>query len=149
MRRIVPWLLVLLWASVMFNFSTGSFSKDNTSFLIVPILQWLLPHASYETIDTVHELIRKSAHVFEYSVLTALLFRAVRAPAKGWTVRWAGIALFLTAVFAASDEFHQTFVPSRGASVWDVLLDTTAAAAAQLILWLWLRRNTPSPSDAR
>jgi VanZ family protein len=86
--------------------------------------------------------------VFEYSVLSVLLFRAVRAPAQGWNIRWAATALFLAAVFAAFDEFHQTFVPSRGPSVWDVLLDTAAAAAVQLILWLWLRRRAPSPADS-
>jgi len=147
MRRIVPWIIVLLWASVMFNFSTDSFSREHTSSFIVPILQWLLPHASADAIDALHEFTRKCAHVFEYCVLSVLLFRAVRAPATGWTLRWASIALLLAALFAASDEFHQTFVPSRGASVWDVLLDTTAAATAQLLLWLWLRRRTPSHSD--
>jgi VanZ family protein len=147
MTRLAAWILVLLWASVMFNFSTDSFSKEHTSRVIVPILQWLLPHASAETIDALHESIRKCAHVFEYSVLSVLLFRAVRAPADGWKVRWAAAALFLAALFATSDEFHQTFVASREASVWDVLLDTLAAAAAQLVLWLWLRRNAPSHSD--
>jgi len=147
MRRIVPWLLVLVWAAVMFNFSTDSFSAEHTSRFIVPILQWLLPHASADTIDALHEVVRKCAHVFEYCVLSVLLFRAVRARATGWTLRWASTALLLTALFAASDEFHQTFVPSRGASVWDVLLDTTAAATAQLVIWLWARRNTSSHSD--
>jgi VanZ family protein len=147
MTRVAAWLLVLLWASVMFNFSTDSFSKEHTSRVIVPILQWLLPQASAETIDVLHEFIRKCAHVLEYSVLSVLLFRALRAPASGWTIRWAAVALLLAALFAASDEFHQTFVPSRGASVWDVLLDTLAAAAAQVVLWLWLKRATPSQSN--
>lgn len=147
MTRLAAWLLVLLWASVMFNFSTDSFSKEHTSRFIVPILQWLLPLASAQTIDALHEFVRKCAHAFEYSVLSVLLFRAVRAPAEGWKVRWAATALFLAALFAASDEFHQTFVASRGASVWDVLLDTLAAAAAQLVLWRLLRRNAPSHSN--
>jgi VanZ family protein len=131
----------------MFNFSRDSFSKEHTAPFIDPILRWFCPQASADTIDTLHEFIRKCAHVFEYSVLSVLLFRAVRAPAKGWTVRWAGMALLLAALFAASDEFHQTFVPSRGASIWDVLLDTSAAAAVQLILWLWLRRSATSQSN--
>src|SRR5579862_5260453 len=147
MTRVVPWLLVAIWASVIFNFSTDSFSKEHTSSFILPILQWLLPRASAETIDFLHFLIRKCAHLFEYFFFSALLFRAVRAPAQGWNVRWAVTALFLAAMFAASDEYHQTFVPSRGPSVHDVLLDISAAAAAQLILWLWLKRAAPSPSN--
>jgi VanZ family protein len=144
MSRLGPWLLVLLWASLMFLFSTDSFSKEHTSRVILPILQWLLPRASAATLDLLHEFIRKGAHVFEYSVLSVLLFRAARAPAAGWSVRWATTALFLAALFAASDEYHQTFVPSRGPSIWDVLLDISAATAAQLILWRWLKRAMPS-----
>jgi VanZ family protein len=147
MKQLGPWLLVLLWASVMFNFSTDSFSKEHTARVILPILHWFLPRASAEALDLLHEFIRKCAHVFEYSVLSVLLFRAVRAPAQGWNVRWATTALLLAALFAASDEFHQGFVASRGPSVWDVLLDISAAAAVQLVLWRWLRRCTPSPAD--
>jgi VanZ family protein len=147
MARLTPWLIVVAWAGLITTFSTDSFSKEHTSRVIVPILQWLLPRASAETIDFLHFLIRKCAHLFEYFVFGVLLFSAARAPAQGWNVRWAAIALFLAAVFAASDEFHQSFVPSRGPSVRDVLLDISAAAAAQVILWLWLTRDTPSRSN--
>jgi VanZ family protein len=131
----------------MFNFSTDSFSKEHTARAILSILQWFMPHASAETLDLLHEIIRKGAHVFEYSVLSVLLFRAVQTPAQGWNLRWAATALFLAAVFAVSDEFHQTFVPSRGPSVWDVLLDTVAAAAVQLILWRRTKRATAPPAS--
>ena len=131
----------------MFSFSTDSFSAEHTSRVIVPVLHWCLPRASAATLDLLHEFLRKCAHVFEYSVLSVLLFRAVRAPARGWHFRWAATALFFAAVFAASDEIHQVFVPSRGPSIWDVMLDTTAAAAVQLILWRWLGRRAPSPTS--
>ena len=45
------------------------------------------------------------------------------------------LALALAALYAASDEIHQTFVPSRQGSVWDVLLDTAGAAFGLLCLW--------------
>ena len=147
MTRVAAWLLVAIWAGLIFNFSTDSFSKEHTSRVIVPILQWLLPRASAETIDFLHFLIRKGAHLFEYFVFSVLLFRAARAPADGWHVRWAATALFLAAAFAASDEYHQTFVPSRGPSVHDVLLDISAATAAQLLLWRWPKRVTSSQSN--
>jgi VanZ family protein len=47
----------------------------------------------------------------------------------------AGLALGLAAPYAATDEFHQTFVPSRQGSVWDVLLDTGGACVGLIILW--------------
>ena len=96
----------------MFTFSTDSFSKEHTSRVIVPILQWLLPRASAETIEFLHFLIRKCAHLFEYFVFSVLLFRAVRAPAQGWNMRWAATALFLAAVFAASDESTRPLCPA-------------------------------------
>ena len=148
MARLTPWLAVVVWAVVISTFSTDAFSADHTSRIILPILHALLPHASAIAIDTLHHLIRKCAHVFEYFIFGVLLFRAVRSPARGWNVRWAAIALFLAALFAASDEFHQSFVPSRGPSVWDALLDTSAAAAAQLVLWLWAQRNASANSGS-
>jgi VanZ family protein len=146
MARLGPWLIVLLCAAVMFTLSTAGFSHVQTGRVILPVLRWLLPHASDRTLDLLHEFIRKCAHVFEYSVLSLLLFRAVRAPRKGWQLRWAATALILAALFAASDEIHQVFVPNRGPSVYDVLLDTTAAAAMQCLIWLWLRRTLAAPT---
>jgi VanZ family protein len=147
MSRLTSWLSAIAWAGLIASMSTDTFSKDHTSLVILPLLHFLLPRATPEGLDTLHFLIRKSAHLFEYFVFGMLLFRAVRSPARGWNVRWAASALFLAAMYAASDEFHQVFVPSRGPSVYDALLDTVAAAAAQLVLWLWLRRSAPSQSN--
>jgi VanZ family protein len=144
MARLGPWLVVLFCAAVMFTFSTERFSAFHTGRIILPILHWLLPHADDRTIDVLHEFIRKCAHVFEYSVLSVLLFRAVRAPHRGWQFRWAATAVILAALFATSDEIHQVFVPGRGPSVYDVMLDTSAATAMQLLIWLSLRRSLPT-----
>jgi VanZ family protein len=68
------------------------------------------------------------------------------------TSRYIVPALAIAAAYSALDEFHQSFVPSRTASPWDSLLDTTGAATAQFLLWLWFRfrsRNSiESPEDA-
>jgi len=50
-------------------------------------------------------------------------------------------AVIIAAGYASLDEFHQSFVASRTASPWDALLDTTGAAAAQVVLWLWHLRK--------
>ena len=83
-----------------------------------------------------HEFIRKCGHFCEYFILGMLLFRAVRAPGESWQWRWAFLAVLLAAFYASSDEIHQIFVPSRGASAWDALLDTFGASTAQLLLWI-------------
>jgi len=58
---------------------------------------------------------------------------------KPWQWADALIAVAVAGVYAASDELHQYFVPSRGASIADVLLDTTGAAVGILALWAFGR----------
>ena len=84
-----------------------------------------------------HLFIRKMAHFTEYFIFSMFLFHGVRGKDRGWKLRWAIWAVVIAAGYASLDEFHQVFVPSRHASPWDALLDTTGAAVAQVVLWLW------------
>ena len=88
-------------------------------------------------------VIRKSAHVTEYTVLALLLWRALRSvPAlRGKSLVLFGSALLGCAVFAASDEFHQTFIKSRTPSIRDVLLDVGGALVGLLIGASFARRR--------
>jgi VanZ family protein len=135
--RVKSWLPAVLWAAVICSLSTDIFSSEHTSLIIVPILHWLFPHAGVATIETLHGLIRKSAHFTEYFFFSMLLLRGVRGPEHRWKWRWAIWAVAIAAGYAALDEFHQSFVPSRTASPWDALLDTVGATAAQVFLWIW------------
>jgi VanZ family protein len=135
---------VVLWAGVIFSFSTDSFSSEHTQTVVVEVLRTLLPHAPEQTLFTLHDFIRKCAHVGEYFVFGVLLFRAIRTPREGWQWRWAFLAILVAALYASSDEIHQIFVPSRGASVWDALLDTGAASVAQVAAWILSRRQQSS-----
>jgi VanZ family protein len=146
-RRLAPWLPTIVWAMLISWASTDLFSASHTSRYILPALHWLLPHASAETLDWLHSLIRKSAHFMEYFVFGLLLLRAIRGKHRGWRIRWAIVALAIVAGYSALDEFHQSFVPSRTASPWDSLLDTSGAAIAQVLVWLWFRVRTRNPAD--
>jgi VanZ family protein len=125
------------WACLISFFSTDVFSSDHTSRFIIPVLHLLIPQASAETLELMHVLIRKSAHLTEYFIFSILLTRALRGQERGWKLRWAIWAVVLAAGYASLDEFHQSFVPSRTASPWDALLDTLGASAGQVYLWLW------------
>lgn len=151
MSRLWRWVPVVLWAGLISSFSTDTFSKEHTSRVFVPFLQWLFPHASPQTLELLHYVVRKCAHVLEYFVFGLLVFRAVRGPGRGWSARWAGATVLACGIFAAGDEFHQSFVPSRQASPWDALLDTCAAAAAVLVIWLFAREaaNKKARSEVR
>jgi VanZ family protein len=103
------------------------------------LVRWLFPHATDEAIHEVIVFVRKSAHVGEYAVLALLVWHARRkalgVEPRAW--HWSNEVrtIFLVMLYAAADEFHQLFVPSRQASVWDVLLDTSGAVFALLLLW--------------
>ena len=140
--RLKPWLPAILWAILISWASTDTFSASNTSTVIIPILHWLFPGASLQTLERMHFFIRKSAHFTEYFVFSVILVRSLRGKEHGWRMRWAILALAIAAGYSALDEFHQFFVPSRTASPWDSLLDTTGAAIAQVALGVWTKVRT-------
>jgi VanZ family protein len=153
-RWLKYWWPVILWAGVIFTFSTGTFTSDNTSRVIIPALRWMFPHALAETLSLIHHVIRKSGHFIEYFIFSLLLLRALRAGRRDFGLRWALIVILIVAGYAALDEFHQSFVPGRGPAVSDVLLDTTGGAAAQLlvalaVLWHGIRKQRQESSAAQ
>ena len=103
------WLPVVAWAALIFALSS------------VPDLGTGL--GGWDT------LLRKLAHAGEYAVLGALLLRATGR---------AGLAVALGALYAVSDEIHQTFVPGRAGSPVDVGIDTLGIVCG-VAVWQLLR----------
>ena len=95
--------------------------------------------------------VRKSAHLIEYTVLALLLWRALRSVSllRTHTLIAFGAALLGSTLFAASDEFHQTFVKSRTASGRDVLLDVAGALLGLLIAVSFARHHPGKFRPAR
>jgi VanZ family protein len=144
------WWPAIIWACIIFTLSTDSFSSDNTSSYIGPILHWLFRSLSAEQIDMIHHYIRKTAHFSEYFIFYLLLFRGVRSDRQGWRWTWGLAALAIAAGYSALDEIHQAFVISRTASPWDSLLDSVGAFVASIVVFLWYfskRRRTSSQSS--
>ena len=131
------WLPVIIWMIVIFWMSTGTFSSEQTSRIIVPLLNFLFPRLSPQDVELIHGLIRKSGHVSEYLVLGLLSYRAFRADSSPiWRLRWAGFTLIVVALFAASDELHQSFVVSRTPSLVDVGIDILGGIISQGLIML-------------
>jgi VanZ family protein len=137
------WMPLLVWLGVIFLGSTDLMSAEHTSRFIVPFLRWLKPEISLETLASVHFIIRKCAHLSEYAILALLLLRASicmtnlkRLTLILYASVW--IACFLVAV---TDEFHQTFVMSRGPSARDVMIDSVGAIFGLLIATIFARRR--------
>jgi VanZ family protein len=122
---------VLMWMTLIFCASTGAGAPKVSSYILRPLLYWLDPTMSPETFDLIHTCTRKMGHLTEYAGLGYLTFRMARREPL-WSQKSVaaqfGIALLICALYASSDEFHQSFVPTRHSSVIDVLIDTTGAA---------------------
>jgi len=132
------WLPVLLWMSFIFWMSTGTFSGENTSSIIVPIIKFIVSGISDEKANLIHGLIRKSGHVTEYFILAGLVLRAFCAGAiSTLTRKQIFYSLLVVALYASSDEFHQSFVATRTASIIDVGIDTIGGVLAIIIAELW------------
>jgi len=129
--------------ALIFLGSTDVMSAHHTSRFLVPFLRWLFPRMSPELIATAQSLVRKGWHLTEYAVLALLVWNALVRPfalrPTSWPMRATRLAWLLCVLFAASDEFHQAFVPSRISSVSDVGLDAGGSAAALLALWTFGR----------
>ncbi len=146
MNWLKQWWPALAWAVVISIFSTGAFTSDNTSRVIIPILHWLLPHARLARLYEIHHVIRKCAHFTEYFILSLLVLRGIRKGRHDARFAWAVVAVMIVALYACLDEFHQSFVPGRTPLVTDVLIDTTGGIAAQavaalVILWGHVRHK--------
>ena len=144
------WLLTLVWALAITNFSTDRFSIKRTSNYLEPMLRWFLPHASDLTIYVLHVIIRKASHVTEYGIFATLVFGIWAAEETHWQKRWLGYALSVAALLSIIDEYHQTFTRMRVGTPSDSLIDTIGAAIALLIIWRVKRdRFLPSTTDLR
>ena len=126
---LVFWILFISFAS------TGEFSASNTSQILRPILLWLFPNLSEARLATIHFLTRKAGHFTEYAVLAYLARRAFLTSSRMFLQRyWFQLTLALVVVYALLDEFHQSFVPSRTASIYDSAIDVAGGLTVLLIL---------------
>ena len=99
------WLPVVLWAAVIFALSS-------------------IPHLS-SGLGTWDYVLRKGAHMTEYAILAVLLVRALQREVP---------AFVLGALYAASDELHQSYVRGRHGTPVDVAIDSVGLALG-LLAW--------------
>ena len=137
------WLPVLIWLGVIFLGSTDMLSAEHTSRFLVPFLRWIDPQISFATLNAIQFGIRKLGHLTEYAILAMLLWRALRSGTR-WQIKVSIlflVAALASAIFAASDEFHQSFVPSRTASPTDVMIDICGALVGLLACSMFAERR--------
>ena len=154
-RLFLHWIPALIGIGVILAESTVTFGAANTSRWLLPLWIKLFGPISPARWAVVHHYIRKSGHFVGYGSVSLAFFDAWRVSLErhwpAWRVRFwraAGLAVLCTALLATWDEWHQSFLPGRTSSPWDVLLDCCGALGAHLLLLAVMRPNRRSPADA-
>lgn len=116
-KKIIFWLPALVWMGVIFYLSSKTRLKVSDEF-------------------SLNFIFFKTLHVIEYCTLTLTYFFAINNSQKLTTNKnnpsfW--LAAFLTLVYAATDEWHQDFVPTREGTPRDILIDAIGVLAAYKI----------------
>ena len=145
---ISAWLPVLIGVYVIVLESTPMFGSDHTSGPLRRIFEALFGQVGDVRWDLIHHYIRKSGHFLGYGTLGLVWLRAWRMTLPdAHFLSQAGLGLLGTALVASWDEWHQTFLPNRTGSPYDVLLDSCGAAAMIGMAWLYLRRFRDAQPD--
>lgn len=141
---------------IIFSASGDSNSFQRSSRILRPILEWMFPSMPEEQVHKLVTVARKGAHVTEYAILAILFWRAVAQPKwrdpEPWNWKLAMASILFVALYAATDELHQSTVPNRQGSAWDVLIDTVGAVIGILMLWRfrkWLEAKATRRQTAK
>jgi hypothetical protein len=110
------WLPPILWAGIIFSFSSLAFVKTK-EFLLWDFIA------------------KKSAHLLEYFIFSLLLYRALKNSSDLSQKRSLVFSMLILIIYAISDEFHQSFIPGREPRIRDVAIDSLGG-----LLGLWLIR---------
>jgi VanZ family protein len=143
-RVVRAWLLVALWAALVWWLGTDQFSAGTTSRYLAPLIDWLWPSATVGQRYALLMGIRKVAHPSVYAVLAALAFRAALLSGVSGLARGAAAALALAVSLAGLDELRQTRTRARTGAASDVALDAVGASAALAALGYLRRRGSGS-----
>ncbi len=138
------WSPVVIGMGVIALESTVLFSAQQTSGPFRTLYQWLFGPVGDADWGPIHFYIRKTGHFLGYGLLALAWLRAwwMTLPRSVFLTD-AALALLGTALTASADELHQTLLPGRTGSPWDVLLDCSGAIVLQLVVYVFMRIFKP------
>uniref|UniRef100_UPI0040267DCC VanZ family protein n=1 Tax=Lachnospira sp. TaxID=2049031 RepID=UPI0040267DCC len=144
-KKILIWLPAIVMAMVIFGFSKQDGEESSgLSYKAADIILTVCDKAGIvdynennmeSMIEAVQFPIRKAAHMTEYAVLAILVMIALIVDGiKG--IKLPIISAVIATAFAATDEFHQVFVPGRYGCVRDVLIDAAGSVIGLAITYV-------------
>ena len=156
-RAIVLLILVILWMGFIFYMSnnSGDDSGSNSKNIIMFIVdkydkitnaskERIEYHKSEEFIKEANYYFRKVCHFSEYFIFGILLFSFLIVLNHYTLLKCSLFSIGISILYAASDEFHQTFVNGRSGQVRDVLIDSLGAFVGTLlvtIIYIFIRKR--------
>lgn len=136
--RIFLWRpLAVLWAANIFTLSTSGFRSSRTRHALARLFALLNISVPPDFFYAANLALRKSAHLLEYAIFSGLLYLSFRDPSQPrWQQSRAAWALVVAVTFSLTDEFHQTLVVGRSASLMDCFIDSTGALLALWVIYV-------------
>lgn len=130
MKKIISFIVLILWMIVIFSFSSADANKSTgtSDKVITTMIEIKDKITNNETPNNKKEIIvknssfyiRKIAHITEYLILGFLTFNLL----KQYSVTNIYYAIGLSILYSCTDEFHQLFISGRSGSIRDVLIDS-------------------------
>jgi len=150
-KTVILLVITMMWMTVIFRMSAAPAAESSETSesvgkiicgLFIPDYDELSVEEQTNMAKAIDHPVRKAAHVTEYlilGILMALLF--VSADKANNRNRYSKISFFvkpftICALYAASDEFHQLFVPGRSGQVKDILIDSCGILIGTVIIWI-------------
>ena len=142
------WILYILLGLIVFfiwdNSMQNGGSSDGISLLFAEIFAPIVNKLGFHgNIWTLNRIVRKLAHLTEFTILGSLLYTILRRYITyGTVIKTIGLGMFI----ASLDEFIQRFSPGRSSQFSDILIDTVGVVigilVAKLIYYIRYKRST-------
>lgn len=136
--KIILWMIVLSTLASMFCLSAQPAEQSQETsgdfvravFGIFPRFRSMSAAAQDKLVESIMNTVRKLAHFSIYAFLGFWMYYLVRQYTHKRVLE---LAVLFSAAYAASDEFHQRFVPGRSGELRDVLIDSSGALVGAAI----------------
>lgn len=141
-KKIIKLILIVFWMGLIFSFSndSGKVSTGKSDGFIIRVVETIMGRELNDSekekwIDYLVVPVRKGAHLFVYLILGLLVISFLK---EFMVIHYKALllAIFISFLYACSDEIHQMLVPGRSGQIKDVLLDTIGSSVGCCFYYL-------------